>query len=120
MKYWAIVYDVDIAGLKEAGYTKSQVVHFYNEIQSCFSESNFAKSQQLTLYMSDQPNAVPDAFQVSRCLARVPDADKFLTRVYLMRIDELHDLLPTIVHGKTSRLEDRIWSEIERLFPDDL
>lgn len=120
MSQWAIVYDLDVEGLKESGYSKGEAVNFCNAVRACFTESNFSKSQQLTLYMSDQANAVPDAFQVCRSLARVPDAIKFLKRLMLMRVDELHDLLPQVVHGKVSAaVSDPVWTEIERVFPGD-
>lgn len=119
MSHWAIAYEVDVEGMKQAGCTKSDAVNFYNEVQACFAESNFSKSRQLTLYTSDQANAVPDAYHVCRCLARVPNVDKFLTRIYLMRIDEFHDLLPLLVPGKASALADHVWDEIESVFPDE-
>jgi len=79
MALWAIGYDLDVKGMRDAGYTKGNVTTFYNSVRACLADNNFEKFHQLSLYTSDKPNSVTDAYMVCLALATVTDADKFIS-----------------------------------------
>ncbi len=54
---WAIAYDLDVRGMKDAGYTKGNVTTFYNSVRQCLTCNRFEKMQQLSIYASDKPNS---------------------------------------------------------------
>lgn len=86
---WAIAYDLDVRGMKDAGYTKGNVTTFYNSVRQCLTCNRFEKMQQLSIYASDKPNSLQDAFAACLALRQVQDADKFIKRLHLFRLRRL-------------------------------
>jgi virulence-associated protein VapD len=118
MSIWAIAYDLDVKGMKAAGYTKSNVTQFYNSVRKTLQDNRFEKLKQWSIYTSSQENSLTDAFGVALALKSVVDADKFVKRLHLFRIEDFNDLLPLIVPGKTSDDGDAIEREIDEVFPE--
>lgn len=115
MSMWAIAYDLDVRGMKNAGYSASQVTQFYNSVRGCLADNNFEQFKQLSIYTSDKPNTLTNAFQVCVALQNVTDADQYIKRLHLFRIEDFNDLLP-LVAGKESSGKDEIEEEIEEVF----
>jgi virulence-associated protein VapD len=42
---WAIAYDLDVRGMKDAGYTKGNVTTFYISVRQCLMCNRFEKMQ---------------------------------------------------------------------------
>jgi virulence-associated protein VapD len=118
MATWAIAYDLDVKGMKLAGYTKSQVTQFYNSVRTCLAEHKFESLKQFSIYTSKNDNSIADAFQVCISLKTIPDTDKFVKRLHLFRIEDFNDLLPLLVLDKVSSQEDVIEEEINMVFPE--
>ena len=118
MSLWAIAYDLDVKGMRANGYTKSQVTLFYNDIRGCLSAHNFEKMKQWSIYTSDKANSIADAFAVCMDIQRVTDANRFVKRLHLFRVEDFNDLLP-LVTGRQSPEEDAIEQEIEEEFGSD-
>jgi|688.fasta_scaffold272923_1 virulence-associated protein VapD len=118
MSIWAIAYDLDVKGMKAAGYTKSNVTQFYISVRKTLQDNHFEKLKQWSIYTSSQENSLTDAFGVALALKSVVDADKFVKRLHLFRIEDFNDLLPLIVPGKTSDDGDAIEQEIDEVFPE--
>ncbi len=118
MATWAIAYDLDVKGMRTAGYTKSQVTQFYNNVRSCLAQHNFEKQKQLSIYTSKTDNSIADAFQVCVTLKTITDTNKFVKRFHLFRIEDFNDLLPLVADGRTSAEKDVIEEEIEELYPE--
>jgi virulence-associated protein VapD len=115
MSLWTIAYDLDVRGMKNAGYTQSQVTQFYNNVRSCLASNHFENFKQLSIYTSDKPNTLTDAFRACVALQGVTDADKYIKRLHLFRIEDFNDLLPLVAH-KDSSGKDAIEEEIEEVF----
>lgn len=118
MSIWAIAYDLDVKGMKAAGYTRSNVTQFYNSVRKTLQDNHFERLKQWSIYTSSQDNSLTDAFAVALALKSVADADKFVKRLHLFRIEDFNDLLPLIVPGKTSDDVDTIEQEINEVFPE--
>jgi virulence-associated protein VapD len=118
MSIWAIAYDLDVKGMKAAGYTKSNVTQFYNSVRRALQDNHFEKLKQWSIYTSNQENSLTDAFGVALALKTVTDADKFVKRLHLFRIEDFNDLMPLIVPGKTSDDGDVIEQEINEVFSE--
>jgi virulence-associated protein VapD len=118
MSTWAIAYDLDVKGMKAAGYTRSNVTQFYSSVRKTLQDNHFEKQKQWSIYTSSQDNSLTDAFAVALALKSVTDADKFVKRLHLFRIEDFNDLLPLIVPGKTSDDVDVIEQEINEVFPE--
>lgn len=118
MSLWAIAYDLDVKGMKAAGYTKSNVTQFYDKIRGCLASHNFERMKQWSLYTSEKANSLTDAFAVCMDLQQVPDANRFVKRLHLLRVEDFNDLLPLIT-GAPSAEEDAIEREIEEEFGAD-
>lgn len=116
MSTWAIAYDLDVKGMKAAGYTKSHVTLFYNAIRKTLKDNAFEKMKQLSIYTSEKQNSIADAFAVCVAMKSVKDADQFVKRLHLFRIEDFNDLLPLVANGKTSDERDDIEQEIEETF----
>ena len=116
MSIWAIAYDLDVKGMQAAGYTKSQVTLFYNAIRKTLQDNHFEKLKQWSIYTSGKPNSLTDAFAVCVAMKGVNDADKFVKRLHLFRIEDFNDLLPLVAAGKTSDEGDEIEQEINETF----
>jgi len=112
---WAIAYDLDVRGMQTAGYTKSQVTQFYSDVRNCLARNNFEQFKQLSIYTSEHPNTLTDAFRVCVDLKLVHDADRFIKRLHLFRIEDFNDLLP-LVAEKESSGKDEIEEQIEEVF----
>lgn len=116
MSVWAIAYDLDVKAMQKAGYSKGNVTTFYNSIRNCLKGNNFEQMKQLSIYTSERKNSIADAFAACTALKGVKDADKFVKRLHLFRIEDFNDLLPLIANGKTSDERDAIEQEIEEVF----
>ena len=114
--FWAIAYDLDVKGMKADGYTKSNVTQFYNAVRDCLTKNRFEKMKQLSIYTSDKANSLSDAFAVCMALQQVNDADKFIKRLHLFRVEDFNDLLPLVANGKVSVEKDSVEEQIEELF----
>lgn len=119
MALWAIAYDLDVKGMKAAGYTKSKVTTFYNSIRKCLQDNHFEKMKQWSIYSSAEGNSLTDAFQVCVAMKLTTDADKYVKRLHLFRIEDLNDLLPLVVPGGKSAEKDVVEEEIETVFGGD-
>lgn len=119
MSIWAIAYDLNVKGMRAAGYSKSQVTMFYNSIRTCLQNNHFEKLKQWSIYTSEKPNSLTDAFAVCVALKTVTDADKFVKRLHLFRIEDFNDLLPLVANGKTSDETDEIEQEINETFGEE-
>ncbi len=119
MSTWAIAYDLNVKGMKAAGYTKSQVTMFYTAIRKTLQDNRFEKLKQWSVYTSEQQNSLTDAFAVCIAMKDVPDADKFVKRLHLFRIEDFNDLLPLVATGKTSDDIDDIEQEINETFGEE-
>lgn len=115
MSIWAIAYDLDVKGMKAAGYTQSAVTQFYTRLRNCLACNNFEKMKQLSIYTSASPNSLTDAFQASVQIKALTDSDKFIKRLHLFRIEDFNDLLP-LVAGRASYDVDPIEQEIAEAF----
>jgi virulence-associated protein VapD len=116
MSMWAVAYDLDVKGMKAWGYSRSQVTLFYNAIRKTLLDNRFEKLKQWSIYTSDESNSLTDAFAVCVAMKGVPDADKFVRRLHLFRIEDFNDLLPLVAGGKTSDTADEIEREIDEAF----
>lgn len=117
MTIWAIAYDLDVKGMRNAGYTKSEVTQFYTRLRGCLASNNFEKMKQLSIYTSERINSITDAFQASVAIKALADSDKFIKRLHLFRIEDFNDLLP-LVAGRPSHDVDAIEQEIEEVFSE--
>lgn len=113
---WAIAYDLDVKGMKIAGYSKSRVTQFYSQVRKCLQDNHFEKMNQLSIYTCDKDNSIADAFFVVTALQQIPDTDKFIKRLNLFRVEDFNDLLPLVAQGKSSAADDKIEIEIEEVF----
>ncbi len=116
---WAIAYDLDVKGMKDEGYTKSNVTTFYNKIRKCLKDNNFEKMKQLSIYTCSKENSIADAFKVITALKGVSDADRFIKRLNMFRVEDFNDLLPLISFEKKSSEDDEIEARIEEVFQED-
>jgi virulence-associated protein VapD len=114
----AIAYDLDVKGMKAAGYTKSNVTQFYSSVRKTLQDNHFEMLKQWSIYTSSQENSLTDAFEVALALKSVVDADKYVKRLHLFRIEDFNDLLPLIMTGKTSDDGDAIEQEINEVFSE--
>lgn len=119
MALWAIAYDLDVKGMRNAGYSKSNVTTFYNGVRKCLSDNQFEKFAQLSIYTSNEPNTLANAFGVCNALGAMGDADKYIKRLHLFRVEDMNDLLPLVAKGKKSSAKDVIEEEIEEVFGAD-
>ncbi len=117
--FWAIAYDLDVKGMKAAGYTKSKVTQFYSAVRECLTKNRFEKMKQLSIYTSDKANSISDAFAACMALQKVIDADKFIKRLHLFRVEDFNDLLPLVANGKPSVEKDVVEEQIEEVFGAD-
>ena len=115
MSLWAIAYDLDVRGMKDDGYTKSDVTQFYNSVRSCLADHRFERLKQWSIYTSSGDNSIADAFQVCVALQQVHDTDRYIKRLHLFRIEDFNDLLP-LVHAGRESAGDEIEEEIEEVF----
>ena len=118
MAVWAIAYDLDVAGMKAAGYTKSKVTAFYNAVRRCLTDNGFERFKQLSIYTSDKENTLTHAFQACQALRQLDDSDKFIKRLHLFRVEDFNDLLP-LVADKESAGRDTIEDVIDEVFPEE-
>lgn len=115
MSLWAIGYDLDVGAMKAAGKTESQVTAFYTEVRKCLSTNGFEKFKQLSVYTSDKPNTLTNAFKACQALKGVTGADTFIKRLHLFRIEDHSDLLP-LVSGRESADRDAVEESIKQVF----
>jgi len=118
MSIWAIAYDLDVSGMKKAGYTKAQVTAFYSSVRGCLQSNKFEKMKQCSIYTSEKQNSIADAFAACVSMQAVKDADQFVKRLHLFRIEDFNDLLPLVAKGKQSHDADEIVELIEAEFAD--
>ena len=116
MSLWAIAYDLDVRGMKTAGYTESQVTQFYTAIRGALANNHFEQFKQLSIYTSGAANSLTHAFQACIALQQVADADQYIKRLHLFRIEDFNDLLPLVAKDKKSIGKDVILEEIEEIF----
>lgn len=116
---WAIAYDLDVKGMKNAGYSKSNVTQFYNNIRKCLQDNNFESMKQLSIYTCQKVNSITDAFRVVTDMKAVTDADKYIKRLNLFRVEDFNDLLPLIETKRAASDVDEIEEEIEEVFGED-
>jgi virulence-associated protein VapD len=114
--FWAIAYDLDVKQMKDAGYTKSNVTQFYNSVRECLTNNHFEKMKQLSIYTSGEANSISDAFAACMALQKVTDADKFIKRLHLFRVEDFNDLLPLVASGKFSAERDVVEEQIEEVY----
>ncbi|MBI3202034.1 MAG: hypothetical protein HYZ29_10865 [Myxococcales bacterium] len=115
MALWAIGYDLDVSGMKRAGYTKSQVTMFYNSVRGCLRTNGFEKFKQFSIYTSEGENTLTNAFRACQALRAVTNADKFVKRLHLFRVEDFNDLLP-LVADKESAGRDATEEIIDEVF----
>lgn len=113
---WAIAYDLDVAGMRTAGYSKSQVTLFYNSVRDCLRKNNFELLKQLSIYTCSTVNSIADAFRAIQDLRGVKDTDKFIKRLNLFRVEDFNDLMPLVADGRSSAESDEVEEEIEEVF----
>ncbi len=116
MSLWAIAYDLDVRGMNNAGYNKSQVTQFYNAVRDALANNHFEQFKQLSIYTSGATNSLTHAFQACIALQQVTDADKYIKRLHLFRIEDFNDLLPLVAKEKKSIGKDAVLEEIEEIF----
>jgi len=117
MALWAIAYDLDVRGMKDAGMTGSQVTAYYSSVRGCLADHSFERQKQWSIYTSSKDNTLTNAFQACQCLQSLPNVD-FIKRLHLFRIEDLNDLLP-LVAGHPSDGEDPVLQEIEEVFGEE-
>ncbi len=101
--------------MEAAGLTKSNVTAFYNNVRQCLLTNNFHKQKQWSIYTSDRPNSLSDAFAACIALKEVANADGFVKRLQLFRVEDFNDLLPLVANGKASAEQDEIVEEIAKV-----
>lgn len=60
---------------------------------------------QRSIYTCRRENSLTDAFNACIALKKIPNADKFIKRLHLFRVEDLNDLLP-LVAGRESAGSD--------------
>jgi virulence-associated protein VapD len=116
---WVIAYDLDVKGMKKAGYTKSQVTKYYNTIRNCLGEFGFTKFTQGSIYSVDSTdNVLTKVFQVVFSLKNITDP-QFINRLNVFKMDTFSDLRPLIAGGDQSVEADSIEEKIKEEFPED-
>lgn len=116
---WVIAYDLDIKGMKKAGYTASNVTQYYNELKRILAKHGFKKFSQLSLYMSEPVDGVIAlAISVIDDLRAMKD-NQFINRLHVFKVEDFSDLRPVISRGASSQ-KDTIEEKIEEVFTDEL
>lgn len=115
MDTWAVAYDLDVVGMKCAGLTQDQATGVYDAVRNRLAHNNYSQLRQLNIYTGEGKDPLADAFQLCTEMRGVPNADRFIHRLHLFRIQDFTDLLP-LVAGKASSGKDPILEEIEAVF----
>jgi len=116
---WVIAYDLDVKGMKNSGYTKSNVTTYYNNIRNCLGEFGFSKFTQNSIYARDaDEDILTRVFQVVTALKEIKDP-QFINRLNVFRVDTFSDLRPLISAGNKSVESDVIEDKIKEEYPDD-
>jgi virulence-associated protein VapD len=115
MEAWAITYDLDVMGMKCAKFTQSQAMHFYESTRKCLAHNNFSQVKQLNIFVGEGKNPLSDAFQLCIELRSIANAERFIHRLHLFRVEDFNDLMP-LVTGRPSSGKDPIIEEIDAIF----
>jgi hypothetical protein len=102
MSFWAIDYDIDADAMKEANYSDSDAARLRDAVEGCFVEHGFAKLDGTSLHASDHNDALSNAYSACLTLPTIADAEKFISRLNLFRVNDLTDLLPFLHSAKSS------------------
>jgi len=119
MSLWAIAYDLDVKGMRAAGFTKGNVTSFYTAIRNCLLTNRFEKMSQYSIYTSSQSNTLVDVYKACSDIKSVPNSN-FVKRLNLFRIDDLTDLTPLISTPTLSNSDrDPVEDEIDLVFGEE-
>ena len=89
-------------------------------MREALANNQFEKFAQLSIYTSNKPNSLTNAFSACMQLSAIPDSDKFIKRLHLYRVEDFNDLLPLIAKGKKSSETDAVEEQIKQVFGTDV
>ena len=117
MSFWAIDYDLNADAMKEANYSDTDAARFREAVEGCFVEHCFAKLDAASLHASDRNDALSNAYSACLALKAIVDAEKFISRLNLFRVNDLTDLLPFLHSAKSSTSSQADGTNIGNRFP---
>ena len=111
---WVIAYDLDVKGMRNADYTKSEVTQYYNKIKAVLTKHGFSKFSQLSIYGSSDENVLSSVYRVIDDFRKLEDK-KFINRLNVFKVDTFSEMRPLIVEGPSTDI-DPIEEKIEEMF----
>jgi hypothetical protein len=102
MSFWAIDYDLSADAMKEANYSDNDALRLREAVEGCFVEHCFTKLEGASFHASDRNAAISNAYSACLALTAIVDAEKFISRLNLFRINDLTDLLPFLHSANSS------------------
>jgi hypothetical protein len=102
MSFWAIDYDLNTDAMKEANYSDNDAARLRDAVEGCIVEHCFAKLDGASLHASDRNDALSNAYSACLALMAIADAERFISRLNLFRVNDLTDLLPFLHSAKPS------------------
>jgi virulence-associated protein VapD len=116
---WVIAYDLNVKGMRKAGYSKSKVTQYYNSFKLCLSEHGFGVFKQSSVYETDSSEQpLQRVYQIIDCLRQKPDPH-FVNRLHLFKVEDFNDLRPLLPNLPKSEDSDPIQDAIDDIFPED-
>ena len=118
MKYkWVIAYDLNVKGMKNSGYTKSQVTQYYNGVKERLAAEGFDRFTQGSIYgLDEDENVLTKVYRVIDRLREMTDPH-FVNRLHLFKAESLSDLRPLLPDHPFSEETDPIEEKIDDAFP---
>lgn len=116
---WVIAYDLNVKGMKNAGYTKSKVTQYYDRVKKCLADYGFVQFTQKSIYgLDEDENVLTKVFQVVDALRVIPDPH-FVIRLHLFKADSLSDLRVLLPNAPASEDSDPIEEKINEVFSNE-
>jgi hypothetical protein len=102
MSFWAIDFDINATAMKEANYSDNDAARLRDAVERCFVEHCFVKLDSASFHVSDRNDALSNAYAACLALTAIADSDRFISKLNLLRVSELTDLLPFVRCAKSS------------------
>ncbi|MEQ5802549.1 hypothetical protein [Halomonas sp. H10-9-1] len=105
MAQYAIAFDVDTKGMRDSGFTNSQITNLYQtEIPSALANCGFTAHPQGSLYHTEmEKDPITAIMQLQSTLkTQAPNFCQYVRRVHVFRMEEWSDVTPLIAEHQAA------------------
>jgi len=105
MAQYAIAFDIDTKGMRDSGFTNSQITNLYQtEIPNALSSCGFTAHPQGSLYHTEsEKDPINAIMQLQSTLkSQAPVFCQYVRRVHVFRMEEWSDVTPLIAEHEAA------------------